>query len=432
MNYSLTKSKIATIQRNHERIKFIIHEKFNKLFLEKSIIIYLRMKITYILFFCLLLFSCTTKQDRNIENLNITTIFVENSKNTPLDLSELSLNTHFVKLETNDSCLIKKIQKIYYINNQIIIGDDYSIYFFGEDGRFKYKVERQGDGPEEYARLSDFDISQDGEIINVLDTRKKQIITYDYNGNFIDKSKIDSWAIGMQQLNDSLLILYCGNQVSSNNNNKLICFNIFKQKITDSFFNISNNKSNYLHVHSSSNFTISNNDLLFYELYNDTIYKIFPTSCKPLYYIDFGKYKIPQSLFEDKHNNIVEFQNKLSKRTAAYGITSLISTSKKLLFKYYHDKRYFFCYDSINKSSIYSYLLLDPSFMGEYIIDGNKYDANFFPGHNYFFTTYDNELFIDNLSQIKDNNLRELASNLHIDDNPIIRISKLDSALSDK
>ena len=133
------------------------------------------MKLSIItLLLILLLCGCSTHPQN--ENGKFIRIDIENSANNPFNLSNLSKEVSYIKLETNDSCLINSIKAIFYIDNQIIIRDNNSILFFDNTGKFQYKVNHQGDGPEEYLRLSDFDICSKNETMHILDTRKKILI----------------------------------------------------------------------------------------------------------------------------------------------------------------------------------------------------------------------------------------------------------------
>ena len=148
------------------------------------------MKLSIItLLLILLLCGCSTHPQN--ENGKFIRIDIENSANNPFNLSNLSKEVSYIKLETNDSCLINSIKAIFYIDNQIIIRDNNSILFFDNTGKFQYKVNHQGDGPEEYLRLSDFDICSKNETMHILDTRKKQILQYDMKGKFQNKKDIE-------------------------------------------------------------------------------------------------------------------------------------------------------------------------------------------------------------------------------------------------
>ena len=172
---------------------------------------------------------------------------------------EIQLERPTIKPENTNNASVKAI---FYIDNQIIIRDNNSILFFDNTGKFQYKVNHQGDGPEEYLRLSDFDICSKNETMHILDTRKKQILQYDMKGKFQNKKDINFWAIGMQLFNDSTSILYSGNQISQNQSYKFTIYNNIKQSVSGGFYPISQKKSNYLHVHNNTNFSKYGNEFL--------------------------------------------------------------------------------------------------------------------------------------------------------------------------
>ena len=93
------------------------------------------MKLSIItLLLILLLCGCSTHPQN--ENGKFIRIDIENSANNPFNLSNLSKEVSYIKLETNDSCLINSIKAIFYIDNQIIIRDNNSILFFDNTGKF--------------------------------------------------------------------------------------------------------------------------------------------------------------------------------------------------------------------------------------------------------------------------------------------------------
>lgn len=383
------------------------------------------MKLSIItLLLILLLCGCSTHPQN--ENGKFIRIDIENSANNPFNLSNLSKEVSYIKLETNDSCLINSIKAIFYIDNQIIIRDNNSILFFDNTGKFQYKVNHQGDGPEEYLRLSDFDICSKNETMHILDTRKKQILQYDMKGKFQNKKDINFWAIGMQLFNDSTSILYSGNQISQNQSYKFTIYNNIKQSVSGGFYPISQKKSNYYTVHNNTNFSKYGNEFLFYELYNDTIYTLTSTNCIPRYYLNFGASRIPNSYFEKDYKNIMEFQNEMSKNVFSYGISSLLNFHNNILLSYFHNKKkHFLYYNKNDNSNVSFHQITDQNLFNDFIIDIKKYKVNFYSYENYLFTIFDNELYIDGNSKIKDKKIQDELSAVSIDDNPIIRICKI-------
>lgn len=391
--------------------------------------LYLYMKIIIIFSTLLIFFSCINNQKKSIKEADCIIVDVNISEESSFDLSELSKEEQWIKLETNDSCLIEYIRKLYYVDNKIVVGDDNSILFFDVNGKFKYRVDRQGGGPEEYNRLSDFDICKNNKQIYILDTGKKQILKYDLSGNYINNIKIDFWAIGIQLLNDSTCLLYSGNQMSSECNNKFAVIDMKNDKTLNRFGVISANKSKYLHVYNKTNFSINNNHIAFYEFYNDTIYTLYDKGCKADFYLNFNKMNIPKSYFDRNYENIIEFQNEINRHDFVFGISSLIQISNSsYIATYFHNKMRRLLYYSQNKSVNKSFSQLSDNILFDNIVvDLKKYEFNFFSDDGYLFVTSKNELYIDKLEYIKNDSIKKIFSGLREDDNPIIRISRLNS-----
>lgn len=64
----------------------------------------------------LLLYSCG-KQQQTDSQTTILTIVMKDVKDPPFDSSKLSTSVKYIKLDTNDSCLIRNIKKIFYIHH---------------------------------------------------------------------------------------------------------------------------------------------------------------------------------------------------------------------------------------------------------------------------------------------------------------------------
>ncbi len=385
-------------------------------------------KLIFISVILLVLYSCS-KQVQSNNPTSLSTIAIKDATDVTFDLSKLSNHAKYIKLETNDSCLIRNINKIFYIDGKIIIGSDDSILFFDKTGKFKYKIDHKGEGPKEYISLSDYDICRKGGIISILDTRGKKIMQYDLTGNFKRRINLENWSIGLQHFNDSIGILYNGNQISPPNNNKFRIYNIETSTLADSFYPISLKKSKYLHVRNANNFSKCKEEVLFCEMYNDTIYRLFPDKCSPYYYLDFDRVKIPASYLEGDYKNIVEFQNDISKHDFSYGINSLVNLPNGILISYFSDnKKNYLYHNKAAQTSVQFHQFTDKPAFNNHNIDMRKYNVRFYSDDSYVFTVTNNELYIKEYDYIIDTKLKEQLKTLQIDDNPIIRICRANNS----
>lgn len=381
------------------------------------------MKYIYIVISFFSLLGCVGRNTNGVQSNDLIVIPISSKAYLPFDLSVLSNETFYVKLATEDSCLVGQIDKMCYVNDHIIIGsDNNTLLFFNKDGAFDHKICRQGDGPNEYIHISDFSVDGKKNIVSILDTRKKQLLQYDWYGNFVGATSLDYWVIGFQPLNDSINILYSGNQISTDNKYKLALYDSYSHIISDRFYPISPMKSDYLHMHSANNFSRYGNEVLFCELYNDTIYSVSSSGCVPLYYIDFGDKKVPSSFYENKFDNIMEFQNKFSKHDFFYGINSLVNLSTGFMAScFIKRKRHFVYYDKTLQYGVVFKQMTDTMNLGDIVIDAVDHKVDFYSDGGYILMHADNELYM----QEKDFALRERWGDVEIEDNPIVRICKL-------
>ena len=83
-------------------------------------------------------------------------------------LDEWIDSIQYVKLETNDSCLIGDITQALYVANKWVIFDytSQSIFLYDKYGAFIRKVGNRGRGPEEYLKTSNIMVNNiTGELL---------------------------------------------------------------------------------------------------------------------------------------------------------------------------------------------------------------------------------------------------------------------------
>jgi hypothetical protein len=107
-----------------------------------------------------------------------------------IQLSNIADTISYLKLETTEECLIGNITTIKNIDSGFLINDNMkSLLLFNKDGKFMWKISKQGRGPLEYEMLNpDFDI--DHKLDEILVPDRKQIFIYNYSGQFVKVIKV--------------------------------------------------------------------------------------------------------------------------------------------------------------------------------------------------------------------------------------------------
>jgi hypothetical protein len=217
---------------------------------------------------------------------------------TPAKLSYFGKKVDYIKLETNENCLIGKVAWCQKSGNNIVILNktDKLFYIFDLEGNFIKKVGKIGKGPSEYLfndRSSYID--SENQLIGIYDASKLTYLEYDFAGNCIKEFKIES--------KPEHVLKFDSNYVFFNP----LCRRIFNDwfvlttvspsgKILGNFHRDSRDER---YMNSSRNFYKVGEEIHYWETQRDTVYSFNGQSYKPIYALDLGKHKFPNELWFD-------------------------------------------------------------------------------------------------------------------------------------
>ena len=133
------------------------------------------MRTKLVMLLMILLFSCGRESSREKDNTGsvLEIDLLPEPESGITKLSEIAENVEYIPLQTTDSSLLGDVVlKIVNIDNRIYIlnsvEDEDEILCFNTDGKFSYKINKTGRGPEEYLSITDFDISYDNTLLTIL------------------------------------------------------------------------------------------------------------------------------------------------------------------------------------------------------------------------------------------------------------------------
>lgn len=217
------------------------------------------------------------------------------------DISPYLKSVHYVKLELNDDSMFGEITNIEIFNDKIYILDYVTgnLFVFTIDGKFLFSLNKQGSGPGEYTQIDFFSIDKNLNQIVIADLMTNNVMRYDLNGKFISKQKVPCWVDGVYPIKGGKMVLFTNYR---DNSSKFI--NQYNILFIDSLSNIE--KGYFLYPSSeisnvrfpcpiNGGFYYADNNVNFFSLLKDTVYKIEDESIKPKYVFDFGKYKFDSS-----------------------------------------------------------------------------------------------------------------------------------------
>ena len=171
----------------------------------------------------MLSFSCTFNKENVIDDYRHFTIDIK-GKSDPELLKEVmdNMEARLLPLETNDSLLFNgKASHLYLVNDYLFVADQRQkvIFRYDKHGQFINKIDRRGQGPEEYITLGYLFFKENDNTIYVCDLQKIQI--YNFNGEYLKtivppKDEIGQFCVdslgrivqSRYYLGDSQLIVY--------------------------------------------------------------------------------------------------------------------------------------------------------------------------------------------------------------------------------
>lgn len=133
----------------------------------------------------ILLFCFAIRAESQITTIDL----LATPKSEITTLSEIATDVKYIPLQTNENSLIKYVYDFMPSNNKLYIYALSSILCFDNSGKYLYKLDKQGRGPEEYTYITDWDLSPANNLLIMLVPNK--ILFY----NITDKGFVYSKAL---------------------------------------------------------------------------------------------------------------------------------------------------------------------------------------------------------------------------------------------
>jgi hypothetical protein len=298
--------------------------------------------VIIVLLFAMSLFSCKKSVTHSTEVLSIN---VDAAKS--IDISEGKL----IELETTDLSLLYEIQQIEFLKEKMIILSREKVVVFDKNGKFLFNISGKGEAPNEYFNLANIFVAN--EFIHLFDHMSKKILCFDEDGNFISSTKINQ--------NDR----YPLTDIYPLKNGKFIGKNMFQGdhmvipagSVLDEnyqFVNTVKGRNITSGMTMSDNFYQYNDQILYWELLNDTIFSIVDyKKFEPKYFIDFEQYSIPRSERNRDIYDLIDFTNKQENRNRFASVIGYINEDDHYLrFRFgFREQTHYVFYDKLNKTS---------------------------------------------------------------------------------
>lgn len=280
---------------------------------------------------CYMLTSCS----QNKSTSSAKEIFIDFDNIETFDLTK----GKEIELEFSDSSIIRSIDELrMYDNTHYLIRSRSDLLHFDTNGKFKNQIGRKGNGPMEFTNFSSFFVKND--TVHIYDFMGKRIIKYDWDGNYF---KAVSLKDTYPDITPNYIYPITNNQFISKNTFGGDQCQIPSYSILDENFKITSNIADrYLKngITFSNNFFADENTILFWEIFNDTVFSVSnDTTFAPKYFINFNTKAIPSNIKGLDTYDIIDFTNKPESK-------SKYATLVRCVYEDAHYLRFIFAYNA--------------------------------------------------------------------------------------
>jgi len=296
---------------------------------------------TLILFVTLFLYSFNTQKE-NVSKSKPDKFFQINyetllKKKEMIGLSQIASNVEYVNLETRDECLMwGGVKRYLFTDDFIFISNRDHILKFSRDGKFISKIGTPGRGPGEIDLIINMSILPDKKLIIVQTNVGRKLLYFTFDGDFVKTVAFTSFVQYVKVLRDGKYLTH--DDGGSGKNKYTFC--------------LVNEKMDTLSVKKNYNYWVYTQNTMigigypqfvpYYEsggrnyfktMYNDTVFSISSDKIVPSYFIDLGKYRLPNELRPERlgPENIQKFRDNGLK----YYFANVFQTSEILFLTTY-------------------------------------------------------------------------------------------------
>lgn len=297
-------------------------------------------KISLLLFFCLLS-SCKPNNEKLLSyQLDLNSLETNRYNDIRFDPTPIKVdgnspkiksqdifkkNTRFTPLETNDESLFGKIDEFILTDSRYIIADrsTNSILVFFHDGKFDFKIDRSGGGPEEYRSIKYIGFNKFKNTIEVLDNTRGIIQRYDANtGIYQSTLKLGFLLKAFTPLDENKYLFFLGpylfnedryGQVNGLGHQLLVAEEVEDKRVKIISQHLPHTpNTELLNLGARQNLSEgSDGDFLINMVFNDTIYSFSEKGVHAKYVMDYGKWAIPENLFQNGDIREINRKNRL-------------------------------------------------------------------------------------------------------------------------
>ena len=297
-----------------------------------------------------LFFSCKEKIEKNKDSLSASTITLSSMEESIQDTVYFK-KPQIVVLETTEESLISKITKIAMDDNILFVYDKYSdkLFMFDVNGKYIGRIDKKGNGPEEYAETVDFTIDPVKKQIIILCGVPEKRMYFTYQGEFIKEEKNKDFYLHITT--DGKYIYLEDGPLDREHQFYVLNTETGKEEEKFKTINVKNSVyPNGLSLNQGKN-------ILFVRRYDNSIYELKNGEIIEKYKVDFKKHAFPERFITEEEGGVIFDESRTYEYI--YSMSNICENDHCIIF---YTNRGLFLYDK-KKDALTGYKqLLNSSF----------------------------------------------------------------------
>lgn len=200
-----------------------------------------------------------------------------------IPFADLIDKIEITRLEETQESLLGYVRQVEFFEDKMVIpGDDGNIYLFSNSGGFLNRINRKGGGPEEY--MSSNNVWLEGGVLGVHNYGRS-VNRYDLEGNFISRIPLKERSAHLYPYKSGYALDKSGRLTQDSLQFALVILNN-EMKLDKTLLPFEKIPNFQISFSNSSLFALAD-DLLFFPMLTDTVYRIQADTVTPLIHYDF-------------------------------------------------------------------------------------------------------------------------------------------------